>query len=210
MAAGSDDQARKPQAAPRRRSSSSAFVGVVVVAASLALFLLLNQINEPAQRQVLMLSRDVAPGSVLEDRDLLETTIRGSVGFAAVSAADRREVRGLSTRTALFKDSLLTRSALRERERLSPGEAVVSVVLRAGRSPSPRSGDTVLAVAPPGATGSAVDVARPFQQRAVVRSVRDGPGSGETTVFLLVNSEQAAVNISVAAATAPVSLILVP
>lgn len=39
---------------------------------------------------------------------------------------------------------------------------------------------------------------------------RDGPGSGETTAYLLVNSEVAAVNISVVAATAPVSLVLVP
>lgn len=194
----------------RRRSPSSALVGAVIVAASLALFLLLSRINDPVQRQVLMLARDVAPGAVLGEADLKETTVRGSTTFGTVTTADRPEVVGLAARTALFENTLLTRSALSEREQLATGQAVVAVVLKEGRSPSPRSGDTVVVVAPPGATGTAVDAAKPFQQRAIVRSIRDGPGSGETTVYLLVNSEVAAVNISVVAATAPVSLVLVP
>ena len=182
----------------------------MVVGASVAVFLLLDRINDPVERRVLVLARDVAPGTILGDADLKETTVRGSIDFAAVAAGDRREVRGLAARTALFRNSLLTRSSLSERETLSAGQAVVAVVLREGRSPSPRTGDTVVAVAPAGATGTAADAARPFQQRAVVRSIREGPGSGETTVYLLVNGEQAAINLSVAAATAPVSLVLVP
>jgi len=185
-------------------------VGVVVVAASISLFLLLDRINAPVEQQVLVLAHDVAPGTVLSDSDLTETTVRGSIGFAAISAADRSQVRGLAARITLFKGTLLTKDALSERERLAPGQAVVSIVLRAGRSPSLRSGDTIIVVAPPGSTGTAADVARAFQQPAVVRNVKDGPGSGESTVILLVNGQQAAVNLSVVASTAAVSLILVP
>lgn len=194
----------------RRRSPSSALVGGVVIAASLALFLLLSRINDPVQRQVLMLARDVAPGTVLTEGDLKEATIRGSTSFSTVAVADRAQILGLASRAILFKDTLLAKESLTERERLPAGQAIVSVVLKGGRSPSARSGDTVLVVAPAGATGTAVDAGKPFQQRAVVRSVRDGPGSGETTAYLLVGSESAAVNLSVAATTAGVSLILVP
>lgn len=185
-------------------------MGGIIIAASLALFLLLSRINDPVQQQVLMLARDVAPGAVLAEGDLKEATIRGSSSFATVTTTDRREVIGLAARATLFKNTLLARDALTERDRLPAGQAVVAVVLKGGRSPSARSGDTVLVVAPAGATGTALGAAQPFQQRAVVRSIRDGPGSGETTAYLLLNSEAAAVNVSVAATTAPVSLILVP
>lgn len=195
----------------RRRKWSLALVGTLVTVGSALAFAVL-WMNAGDREPVVVVSRRVPAGQVIEASDLSVIRVSSDPGLAPIAGGRVDDVVGLVAATDLVPGTLLTTEHLDQDDILEAGSAVVGIALRAGQLPAGlQPGDRVLIVrtTTPGTEsddtplGSVLDEGR-------VKDIGDRDVASGSLVVSLVVDEDVAPEVAGAASAELVSLVLVP
>ena len=195
----------------RQRRMSWMAIGVLLVVMSMLGFALWSR-HQAQRTPVLVAGRDIAPGEVIERRDLVLIPVGADDGLAVLEAAEDDLVVGRMSRGPIPAGTPLS-SALVVSEAVPAGGAVVGATLEAGDYPTGalQPGDRVKLVetAPQGSTGSEAGEVVELADGAVW-TVEPLPSSSRQELFvsLLVAGEDAAA-VSNAASAERLRLVLV-
>lgn len=167
------------------------------------------QVNAPPSRDVLIVSRAVAPGAQLTSDDLSVVTLRGDPAVEYMAASRRDEVTERVARVQLFPGMLLVPSVLGDRQDAPAGQAIVAVLVPPGRAPRVQVGDRVLVVFE--GVAQALDEGQSSEGGipATIHGVDVPTRDGDQVIYLAVDPTLAPL-VSVAASTLPISLVLLP
>jgi Flp pilus assembly protein CpaB len=157
---------------------------------------------------VLVVTRPVAAGTVIERDDLGTAELAGS-GVTAIAAADAPSVIGKTAVVDLVEGTLLAGSMVTREPFPGPGQAVVGVALKPGFMPSTlREGSVVQVVRTPLPTGESAedDSQVVIVPTARVMNVQVDETSGGTIVDVAVDAGKAS-EVARSAAAGRVSLV---
>jgi len=180
---------------------------VLVVSALCAAVLFSNASDRHA---VLVVTRPVAAGQVLQAADLREEMVAVDPGVSSIPAADRSRVVGRTAAVALTPGALLNAGELGDASTIDPALSVLGAQLKAGQYPSGlRAGDRALAyvIAAEGATGDST-IPKPIDA-LVVKVEPLGDDSSSIVVSLGVAPGDAGI-VASAAARNRLTLVLAP
>jgi hypothetical protein len=165
---------------------------------------------------VVVVTRDVAAGHVIERSDLSTVAVAGAI--TAVGAKNLESVVGRTAAVPLLPGMLLQRSMVSAEGPLESGTAAVGVALKGGQLPADgvRPGDTVavLQVLNAGAAGSArsgdAGGAQVLVDQARVYSARPDPAQAGGTLATVIVPSSDYVDVAAAAGAGQVALVEVP
>lgn len=169
---------RRPEAIVARRSAAVVLFGVIVMILSVVGFRVVDAINSPPTRRLVLMKERLLPGEELRVEQLRQIRISGGGAVEGVSPDEVKQLIGRVARRQLDPGMVLQEAMLFDRTELVPGKAVVALALRRGQSPPLREDDSVLLV------GEGRPTTGPVQVPANVRSVKDDPGSQD--LFIMV------------------------
>jgi hypothetical protein len=181
---------------------------LVLVISMLAAAVLFS--NASDRHPVLVVSRAVAAGQVLQSADVRDEMVAVGPGVNTIPAADRTRVVGRTAAVALSPGGLLNNGQLTDGHQVDSSLAVLGASLKEGQYPSGlRSGDRVLAyVIPPDSASGESSIPKPID--ATVVKVEQGvDSSGSIVVSVAVAPGDAGV-LTAAAARNRLSLVLAP
>ncbi len=196
----------------RQRSIPLAVLGVLLCFVGALVFGALH-LRLDHRAALLAITRPVAAGQVIRDRDL--RVVRASAdGIDTIGVAERRAVVGHVASVPLVAGTLLVRAELGSVASLRPGQAVVGLALKDGQFPAGlRSGDRLLIIDTGARTASAepAAAARVLGSRVGVTVVSVGPSTNTpgVTVVSVQMDEADASGVATAAAAGQVSVVLV-
>lgn len=153
--------------------------------------------QETGQRiPVLVVAREVAPGDVIEDADLIDAAVSLDPALKPLRAGERDKVVGKRAAVALVPGALLSRGQVTDRALVEKGEQLVGIGLKTSQLPTTRlsAGDAVLVVFTPaeGAEnrdGTGTDTQAPAPKTVSARVVSVGEkqqATGEVVVDVAV------------------------
>jgi hypothetical protein len=184
---------------PSRRRRVPLAIGAALVAVACALLFALLYRSAGQQELALVMGRDVPAGRVITADDLVTQRLSSEGGIAFFPAASPAAVIGKAAAVDLVAGTLLSPRQVGRPRTLAPGEAVVSLSLPDGETPTVAVGDHVQLVMTAG-PGQAADVGRGevITDARVVEVAPDG--SGKVAVSVAVGDDVAAQVASAAAA----------
>lgn len=195
----------------RRRKWSLALIGTLVTVGSALAFAVL-WMNAGDREPVLVVSRRVPAGQVIEAADLSVIRVSTDPGLAPIAGGRVDEVVGLAAATDLVPGTLLTTEHLDQDEILEAGSAVVGIALRGGQLPTGlQPGDRVLIVRTftPGTDVEGESLGTVLEEGRV-HDIGDRDVANGSVIVSLVVDEEVAPDVAGAASAELVSLVLVP
>ena len=192
------------------RNRGRVLLGCLVLVVS-ALFAAVLFSSASDRHAVLVVTRAIAPGQVLQSADLREEMVAVGPGVSAIPASDRSRVVGRTAAVALTPGALLNNGDLSDATTIDPSRAVLGAQLKAGQYPSGlRAGDRVLAyvIAAEGATGG--NAASPEAIDATVVKVDQLSDDSSSIVVSLAVAPNDAGILTTAAARNRLTLVLAP
>jgi hypothetical protein len=192
----------------RRRNLSGAVLGVLLVA--VCAFGIASWASTVGHRnQVLVVTRDVPAGSVIQAADLTTVGVAADHQVSAIPASAAPQEVGRVARVELVPGSLLERSQVGTGPAIPAGSSVAGLDLKSGAFPAeigPGSEVEVISTPPQGGTSLAGAV---LAQSATVMSVAASQ-DGTSTLFSIVVPANQASAIASAGAEGAVSLVMLP
>ncbi len=192
----------------RRRNLSGAALGVLLIA--VCAFGIGTWASSVGHRtQVLVITRKVPAGSIIEAQDLTAAGVAADRQVSATPASAASQEIGKVARVDLVPGSLLERSEVGTGPAIPAGSSVIGLDLKAGAFPSEiGSGATVEIVSTP-AQGGTVTGGAVLAQSATVLSVGADPNGTGTLISIIVPAGEASA-IASAGAGGNVSLVMLP
>jgi hypothetical protein len=172
------------QAPSRNRGRIAAGATLLAVSAVLGALLYGNLGNRTA---VLVVARDVAPGKVVEDRDVKVVNVAADAGVTTMPASQRASVVGRRATARLLAGSLVAPASVGDGPSVPSGSTVIGAVVKPGQYPvGLREGDEVIVLiaSDGGENGEGVN--------AVITSVSSNARAEGTAIALAVPSSGAA------------------
>ena len=203
-----DDSRPSVPSLQRRRNLSGAALGVLLIA--VCAFGIGTWASSVGHRtQVLVITRKVPAGSIIEAQDLTAAGVAADRQVSAIPASAASQEIGKVARVDLVPGSLLERSEVGTGPAIPAGSSVIGLDLKAGAFPSEiGSGATVEIVSTP-AQGGTVTGGTVLAQSATVLSVgSDANGTG-TLISIIVPAGEAPA-IASTGAGGNVSLVMLP
>lgn len=192
----------------RRRNLTGAALGVLLV--SVCAFGIGSWASTVGHRsQVLVVSRAVSAGSVIQAGDLTTAGVAADRQVSAIPATAEGQLIGKVARVDLVPGSLLERSEVGTGPATPPGTSVVGLDLKGGAFPTElAAGSTVEIVSTPSQAngGSASSVLAPS---ATVLSIASDPNGTGTLISVAVPLAEAS-SVAAGAAAGAVSLVMIP
>ncbi|MEV6400904.1 SAF domain-containing protein [Streptomyces sp. NPDC051907] len=197
---GHDSPARPAAAvsfrARRRSPGMAALAAALISAGGMGGFLAWQETGQ--RTAVLAVAREVAPGDVIEDADLVDAAVSLDPALAPLRAGDRGDVVGKRAAVALTPGALLSQGHVTDRALVAEGQQLVGIGLKASQLPATRlsSGDAVVVVfTPPDSAqatgGKDAQAAEPRTVAARVVRVGESEGSaGAVTVDVAVTAAE--------------------
>ena len=191
----------------RRRNVPGAVLGALVVAVC-AFGIGSWALSVGHRTQVLVVSRSVPAGSVIQASDLTTAGVAADHSVSAIPAGDAGQVVGKVATDNLIPGTLLVRSEVGGGPQLPIGSSVVGLALKPGLFPAGlQPGDRVSVVDTP-TQGGGSSIASVLDSVATVFSIGTSPDGTSTLVSVLVPSADASA-VASAGAQGNVSLVLV-
>jgi SAF domain len=191
-----------------RRSLTRLIVGALLTAVVVLAFVTID-LRAHRKTDVLAVTTAIAAGQTLAPADVVAVAVSAEPGVPLIAAADLNQVIGRSAAVPLVRGELLVPRLLGPAAFPASGQAVIAVDVKPGRAPvGLQPGSSVLVLsAPADGTAPATPAVAPATPQASVVSVEDSAdGSGDLTVSLLMNRDDA---VTVATTGGDIDLVLV-
>jgi SAF domain len=192
----------------RRRNLSGAALGVLLVA--VCAFGVASWASTVGHRtQVVVVTREVPAGSVIQAADLTTAGVAADHEVSAIPASAAAQEVGRVARVELLPGSLLERSQVGTGPAIPAGSSVVGLDLKGGAFPAQiGSGSAVEVVSTP-SEGNTLPAGTVLAQSATVLSVAANQDGTSTLISIVVPAGEASAIASAGAAGA-VSLVMLP
>lgn len=192
----------------RRRNLSGAVLGVLLIA--VCAFGIGSWASSVGHRtQVLVVTREVSAGAIIEAGDLTAAGVAASHQVSAVPASAEYQEVGKVARVQLVPGSLLEKSEVGTGPAISAGSSLVGLDLKSGTFPTQVGAGAAVEVVSTPPQGSAAFGGTVLAQNAMVLSVVADPSGTGTLVSIVVPSGEASA-IASAGAGGDVSLVMLP
>jgi hypothetical protein len=200
------DLTDRPRIKRRRRPWLFALCAALVAVGALGTAFAFTSVNDT--QEVLVISRDIQRGELIESGDLAVVRVSVDPALSPVAGSQQAEVEGSRAAVDLWAGTLLAKGAVTVSLVPGEGESLVGISLTPAQMPSEPlySGDAVRIVTTPGDQGEVTDE-EPVAVEAVVVGVNLVEETGETVVDVAVPERDAA-DLAARAATRRVALVL--
>jgi hypothetical protein len=199
----------------RRRQVRWIVAGVLLVVGSALVFATIF-VRASSETRVLVLSRSVDAGHVLEASDLRSANVSTGGGIATVPATSEVSVVGRTVAVPLAEGSLLNPDALGSGHALRSGEAMVGLALKPGTFPSSLATGDHVRVVDTTAGSSASGIVAPSRSASsgamgvvMAIGVNSSAGDGTAVVSLRLDDSHAD-GVAQLASADHASLVLIP